>query len=266
MSHSYIPARNELSLRGVTRSYMTQIWMSYVTQMKESYHRSSADFSTVHMNEIRHIYERGLSWVCVLSLLRIQCNTFIRVTCDIYDRGMSWACVAWLNHIWHNTFICVTCHTCTGGMNWACVAWLIHISASFICMSVTHSYIWCDSFIYMIGADATHSYMTQRFYTCECLIQMYCEESAELLWWDSFIRVTWLIHICYMTFSYVPVESVELLCCDSFIYHLTLLRTCHDAFHIYRPRIIRACVMWLIHTWRESFVTWLIHTWRESFI
>jgi len=73
------------------------------------------------------------------------------------------------------------------------------------------------------------------------------------VWYDSFICVTWLIHMCDMTHSYV----------------------CHDSF---------ICVTWLIHmcdmtqsyVWHDSFicVTWLIHicdrtrsyVWHDSFI
>ena len=67
------------------------------------------------------------------------------------------------------------------------------------------------------------------------------------MWHDSFISVTWLIHMCDMTHSYV----------------------CHDSF---------ICVTWLIHiyVWHDSIicVTWLIHmsdmthsyVWHDSFI
>ena len=50
------------------------------------------------------------------------------------------------------------------------------------------------------------------------------------VWNDSFICVSWLIHMCDMTHSYVW----------------------HDSF---------ICVSWLIHVWHDSFicVTWLIH-------
>jgi len=73
------------------------------------------------------------------------------------------------------------------------------------------------------------------------------------VWHDSFICVTWLIHVCDMTHSYVW----------------------HDSF---------ICVTWLVHVcdmtrsyvWHHSFirVTWLIHmcdmthsyVWHDSFI
>jgi len=92
-----------------------------------------------------------------------------------------------------------------------------------------------------------------------------CDMNRSYVWHDSFICVTWLIHICDMTRSYVWHDSFmcalwytasSLSCvCD-------MTRSCvwHDAF---------VCVTWLVHTCamtrsyvcHDSFicVTWLIH-------
>jgi len=100
---------------------------------------------------------------------------------------------------------------------------------------MTHSYVWHDSFI------------------CVTWLIHMCDMTHSYVWHDAFICVTWLIHMRGMTHSYVW----------------------HDSF---------ICVTWLIHmcgmthsyVWHDSFicVTWLIHmcdmthsyVWHDSFI
>ena len=98
-------------------------------------------------------------------------------------------------------------------------------------------------------------YSLYNTYIPECKYSMYifmcvtwlihmCDKTHSYVWHDSFICVTWLIHMCDTTYSYVWR--------DSFI-----------------------CMTWLIHmcdttysyVWRDSFirVTWLIHV-CDSFI
>ena len=80
------------------------------------------------------------------------------------------------------------------------------------------------------------------------------------MWHDSFIYVTWLIHTCDMTHSY--------MWHDSFIYATWLIHTCdmthsymwHDSF-IYVTWLIHICDMTHSYVWHDSFVcaTWPIH-------
>jgi len=80
--------------------------------------------------------------------------------------------------------------------------------------------------------------------------------------------VTWLIHMCDVTHSYVWRDS---FICVTWLIHMCvtcLIQMC-DVTHSYVWRVSFICVMWLIHmcdvshpyVWRDSFicVTWLIH-------
>jgi len=83
------------------------------------------------------------------------------------------------------------------------------------------------------------------------LIHM-CAMTHSYVWHDSFICVTWLIHMCDMTHSYVW-RDVFICVNDSFI-------CVNDSF---------ICVTWLVH-----MCEWLIHTcdmtrsyvWHDSFV
>ena len=103
--------------------------------------------------------------------------------------------------------------------------------------------------------DVTHSCVRRDSFMCVTwLIHV---------WRDSFICVTWLIHMCDMTYSYVWHES---FICVLWLIHMTHSNVWHDSFK---------WVTWLIHAWHDSFiyVTWLIHmcgmthshAWHDSF-
>jgi len=95
-----------------------------------------------------------------------------------------------------------------------------------------------------------------------------CDVTHSYMWHDSIICVKWLIHICDMTHSYVW--------CDSFIYGTRLNRICNMthccvgtmSLSSLRPLKMAVCVTWLIrmydmthlYQWHDSFmcVTWLI--------
>jgi len=90
-----------------------------------------------------------------------------------------------------------------------------------------------------------------------------CDMTCSYVCHDSFIRVTWLIHMCDMTHLYVWH--------DSFIIHqaLQLQHVWRDSF-ICVTRLIHMCDMTHLLAWRDSckcdmthwHVTGLIHTWR----
>jgi len=89
------------------------------------------------------------------------------------------------------------------------------------------------------------------------------------VWHDSYICITWLIHLCGMTHSYVWHNS---FICVTWLIHLCdvawLIHTC-DITHSYVWHDSFICVTWLIHicdmthsyVWHAKFicVTWLIH-------
>ena len=106
------------------------------------------------------------------------------------------------------------------------------------------------------------------------------------MWRDLFICVTWLVHMCDMTRSYVFHNEFTIHMCALYLVHMcdmTRLRAWHDSFisatthFISQLLIVRycqlctntPCVTWLIHTcdmtrscmWHVSFicVTWIFH-------
>jgi len=114
------------------------------------------------------------------------------------------------------------------------------------------------------------------------------------VWHESFICVTWSIHMCDMDYPYVwhdwsicvpgliymwrDLFICEIvypdvgLCCDALpvvvaVYVTWRIHTC-DISHSYVWHDSFICVTWLIHMWHDSFicVTWLFHMWHDSFI
>ena len=84
---------------------------------------------------------------------------------------------------------------------------------------VTHSSVWRDSFI------------------CVTWLIHMCDVTHSYVWRDSFLGVTWLIHMCDMTHSYVWH--------DSFLCVTWLIHMC-DVTHQYVRRDSFICATWLI--------------------
>jgi len=106
-----------------------------------------------------------------------------------------------------------------------------------------------------------------------------CDMTCSHVWRDSFVCVTWLIHMCDMTHSYVRH--------DSFIYVTWLIHVCDmthscvtwlictcDVTHVYVWRDLSIRVTWLFrmhvkwldeYEYHDSFirVSWLIHTYAQ---
>ena len=86
-----------------------------------------------------------------------------------------------------------------------------------------------------------------------------CDRTYSYVWHDSFIHVTWLIHVCDI--------SPSCVWHDSFICVTWLIQMC-GMTHSYVWRDSSMCVTWLIHpcdmthsyVWRDPFtcVTWLM--------
>jgi len=135
--------------------------------------------------------------------------------------------------------------------------------------------MWHDSFIWGRGGSVGeswwwgcdplkgvwHSYVTWLIHMRQEAITHYMTLSVVTwlvhTWHDSFMCVTWLIHMCDMTHSYVWH--------DSFICVTWLIHTWHDSCI---RDMTRVYVTWLIRTWylAHAYVTWRIHMCHDSCI
>jgi len=97
-----------------------------------------------------------------------------------------------------------------------------------------------------------------------------CDMTHSCVWHDSFICVTWLIHMCDMTNSYV---------CDmthSCVWSVSCSFVWHDSFGARHLEKVVVRVTWLTYVWHDSIicVRWLIHVcdmthpcvWHDVFI
>ena len=239
--------------------------VTYACALSHSY------VNATHLNESCHTYEWVMShlwmtsrYICVCSLAFIcvahsyvwhdlcMCDMTYSLlqepspllfhACDMthsYVRHDSFIRVTWLidtfdmtrAYVWHDSFILVT--------------WLIHAC------DMTHSYVWHDLFMrvtwLMHTCDMNHSYVRHDScirvtwlleVPCSFFIGVLCALRTTLRgkceWHDSFICVTWLIHTCVMTHSYVWHES--------FIW--MIWRIAH-------------------HIERQMWATWLMHVWHD---
>jgi len=158
--------------------------------------------------------------------------------------------------MWRDSFVCFMPHSwakketptfapndCSGS---------VHTWPDSFATHMNHSYVWRDLFIHATWlihmCDMTHSHLTwsNQVINTFTLIPHYCRGSIHMwdmthsyVWHDSFIYVTWLIHMCDMTHS-----------------HLTWSIHVLDDTRLYTQRLQR----------EHSYVTWLIHTWHNSFI
>ena len=84
-------------------------------------------------------------------------------------------------------------------------------------------------------------------------------------WNDSYINVTWLIHICDMTHGYMEHKWYTHMAWLIHICDMTHKCMRHDSY-MYVTWLIHICDM--IHTciWHDSnmYVTWLVHMWHDS--
>ena len=90
---------------------------------------------------------------------------------------------------------------------------------------MTHSYVWHDSFI------------------CVTWLIHMCDMTHSYVWHDSFICVTWLIHMYDMTHSYAWRDSFICVTwliqmCDmtlSYVWHNSFMCVWHDSHSIWKP-------------------------------
>jgi len=175
-----------------------------------------------------------------------------------------------LSYVWHHLFLRVTWFVHMCGMTCSCVWHDLHvcvISLNHTC-GMTYSYIWNDSFI----CDMTHS--PENFAQLACLMHT-CDETHSNVWYgcmrafcanhathlcveyDTFLSVTWRIHMCDMTHSCVWNEAFLYVTWPIHMFDMTHSHTWLDVFLRVEWRI-QMCSM--THTWKDlAHVIFLIH-------
>jgi len=156
---------------------------------------------------------------------------------DMTDWWVTWhdsfIWVTWLINEWHDSFIRDVTHSLVGAFK-ALLSPFIYICvweslSSFQPGDVTyggHDWLMSDMTHLHVRHDMTHLFV--------------CHDSTWLysyVWYDLFICVTWLSHMCGMTRSYV---------CD-----MTHSYEWHDS---YMCDMTHSCVTSLIHVWHDSFM------------
>jgi len=101
-------------------------------------------------------------------------------------------------------------------------------------------------------------------YIYVCVHVCVCVTPLFYMWHDSFACVTWLVHMCDMTWDMTHSHVWH----GSFTCVAWLIHMC-DIPHSYERHDLLMCVAWLVHmcdmtysyVWHDSFigVTWLIH-------
>ena len=181
-------------------SYICVTWLIHMCEMTHSY--------------VWHDWFIRVTWlthVCDMTHLYGCHDWFIRVTWLIHKCGMTDSCVC------HDSFICVT--------------WLISFVPRFTCSQctsqshmcdMTHSYVLHHAFIRV-------SWMIHKFGMTDSCV---CHNSHVLNVDGEVICVTWLTHMCYITYVY--------WCRDWFISLTWLIYVCSlNDWGI--------CVTWQIH-------------------
>jgi len=127
-----------------------------------------------------------------------------------------------------------------------------------------HTYEWVMSHIFTV---CCHTPLFTYVIFTHCVHVMFD------VWYDSFIRVTWLIRMCDMTHSYVWHDSFR--CVTWLIYKCNMAHSYvwHELIHLFDMNSF-ICVTWLIqmcdmtqsYVWHASFIcmTWThLYVWHE---
>ena len=108
-------------------------------------------------------------------------------------------------------------HSCVWHDSFICVAWLIHMCDMTRYSRHTHEWMMCvyRTMLRVHGMMLrvyriivrSHLHVWHDSFICVTWLIHMCDMTHSYVWHDSFIRVTWLIHMCDMTRSYVWYDS-----------------------------------------------------------
>jgi len=140
-------------------------------------------------------------------------------------------------------------------MSKTCMIYVTHIRVAHSVNEPCCTYQWVMSHTWM-----TYSSVWHDSFICVTWLIHLCDMTPSSVWHDSFICVTWLLHLCDMTHSSVWHDS---FICVTWLLHLcdmTPSSVWHDSF-ICMTFLVHLCDMTRSSVWNDSFicVTFLVH-------
>jgi len=176
VSHSHVWPMTHPYVSHVTRSHVCHMTHPYVSHV--SHETARTDSCVTHMSHTRH--------PCPLENERLS-HVSVSFTCVTHNSSICVACVT-LTGLPHDSPICVSCHT-------------------FTC--VTHNSSTCVSCVTFTGVNHDSSICVPWLYRSKepAFARTLCQNSH-----DSFIRGTWLIHMCDMTQQKLHILHFRFIC------------------------------------------------------
>jgi len=129
----------------------------------------------------------------------VMCVTWLIHTCGMTHSYMAHSYVWHFSNVWNDSLNCMTWlgDVCDMTHSYTWRDTFIHgsfIRLTFFMCEITHWTVWHDSVMYLIRLPQAVKWHDETHILCRSIL---------LLWHDTFTRVTWLIPLCDMTYSYV---------------------------------------------------------------